>query len=126
MENSNKLVNQKMRELIEVSCDIENSGDTYYSLHKSLLKFFFNAIAVTIDYDKKLISLWNSKPTRKVDFKLYGIDEAVSAKVNYTNLEDTLKGCLEEGEKQERFYRSLLAFYSQKSSTGASSNFKSA
>lgn len=126
MENSKNSINKEMRILIDKSCDFETSGDIYYSFHKSLLKFFFNAIAITIDYDKKLISLWNSKPTSKDEYRLYDLNEAVSAKVNYTNLEDTLKGCLEEGEKQERFYRSLLTFYNQKSTTDTDANFMSA
>lgn len=124
MENSE--VNKKMRALIDRSCDFETSETSFYTFHKSLLKYFFNAIAVTIDYDKKLISLWNSKPTSKEEYRLYDLNEAVSSKVNYTNLKDTLKGCLEEGEKQERFYKRLLNFYSLKNSSENDTNFMSA
>ena len=109
MKNQEQLVQEEMRKLITKSCATHNSE--YYKFQKSLLKFFFGAIDATIDYDEQTIMLWNSKPMSSDAIKLYDINEAVSAKVAYTNLEETLKGCLENGAQQLRFYKTLLFHY---------------
>ena len=111
MNNENQIVQEEMRKLITKSCDFDTYGGTFYPFHKTLLKYYFSAIDVTIDYTEKLIMLFNSKPLDGDHYNLYDINEAVAAKVNYTNLEETLKGCLENGPGQIRFYKSLLFHY---------------
>jgi hypothetical protein len=48
---------------------------------------------------------------------LYDINEAVATIVSYSNLEETLKGCLEDGEMQYRFYRTMLFHYNTMTTT---------
>ena len=112
MENQEQIIQEEMRKLITKSCEFtENLSKDYYSFQKSLLKFYFGAIEATIDFENEIILLWNSKPRTPEDFKLYDINEAVAAKVSYSNLEETLKGCLESGTMQTRFYKTMLFHY---------------
>jgi hypothetical protein len=111
MENPNQIIKEEMRKLIKKSCANPSSKSEYYKFHKALLKFYFNTIDVTIDYDAHVISLWNSKPKNMDSIRLFDINEAVSEKVRYTNLEETLKGCVENGDTASRFYKTMLFYY---------------
>jgi len=111
MKNQDQIVQDEMRKLITKSCVNLTRQSEYYSFHKALFKYYFNALEVAIDYDTAIISLWNSKPTNMQAINLYGVNEAVSEKVSYSNLEETLKGCLENGESQQRFYKTMLFYY---------------
>lgn len=111
MKNHDQIVQDEMRKLITKSCVNLTKKSEYYSFHKALFKYYFNALEVAIDYDTAIISLWNSKPKNMQAINLYGVNEAVSEKVSYSNLEETLKGCLENGENQQRFYKTMLFYY---------------
>lgn len=114
MKNQEQIIQEEMRKLITKSCQFtENLNHDYYSFQKSLLKFYFGAVDVTIDFDKDTILLWNSKPRTPAAYKLYDINEAVATKVSYSNLEETLKGCLENGTMQMRFYKTMLFHYNR-------------
>ncbi len=114
MKNQEQVIQEEMRKLIKKSCQFsENVNRDYYCFQKSLLKFYFNAIDVTIDFEDEIILLWNSKPRTPADFKLYDINEAVATKVSSSNLEETLKGCLESGTMQTRFYKTMLFHYNR-------------
>jgi hypothetical protein len=110
MENSEEIIQNRMRCLVAISCDF----DAYPSLefqkfHRSLLLFYFNAVEVKIDYAEKLISIWNSKPLTTNPVRLYDMDGAVADKLSYTSLEETLAGCLENGHLQKSYYKKLLS-----------------
>ena len=110
MDKRAEIIQEKMRNLITISCDFKTRPtQKFRSLHKSLLKFFFNAIDVNIDYSRKLISIWNSKPLTTDPVRLYDLNEAISDNVGYTDLEETLTGCLENGHLQNNFYLKLLS-----------------
>jgi hypothetical protein len=112
MKNQDQIVQDAMRQLIKKSCSHSfNSESNYYSFQKSLLKFFFEAADVSISYDTNTILLWTSKKTDVHPGRLYDINEAYSISISYTNLEETLKGCIEPNEKNNRFYKSLLFHY---------------
>ncbi|HBR52655.1 MAG TPA: hypothetical protein EYN07_10570 [Flavobacteriaceae bacterium] len=118
MENQHQIVLEEMRKLITKSCEFtENLSQDYYGFQKALLKFYFQAIDVTIDYDNQTILLWNSKPQSAREFRLYDINEAVATKVSYSSLEETLKGCLEVGDSQTRFYKTMLFHYNKPEET---------
>ena len=82
MKNESQIVEDEMRKLITKSCDFDTYGGTFYPFHKTILKYYFSAIDVTIDYSEKLITLFNSKPLTEESYNLYDINEAVAAKVN--------------------------------------------
>lgn len=112
MRDQEQIIQEEVRKLITKSCTSEAISErAYVKLHKSLLKFFFSAVDVVVDYDNRSILLWNTKPLTNDPVKLFFLHEAMKTTVSYDNLEETLKGCLESGTKQTKFYRSLLFQY---------------
>ena len=117
MESEKEKVRREMQTLIATSCIFDkHPTKEFAAFHKNLLNFFFNSIDVNIDYENKLISIWNSKPLTTDPVRLYNLNEAISDRVGYNNLEETLIGCLEEGQLQHNFYKKLLFEYSDYSS----------
>ncbi len=110
MENQGKIIHEEMQKLIAKSCEFQNT-ECHKQFQKALLKFFFNATDVTLDYEDRAIFLWTSSVSADLLPKLYHLNEAVSVKISYSSLEEILKGCLESGEKQERFYKTMLFHY---------------
>ena len=109
MEMTEEIVGQKIRELIIESCHFDKRPQMAFKrFHKAFLNFFFNSIDLNIDYENNLIFIFNSKPLTTDPVRLYDLNEAISDKVGYTNLEETLLGCLETGQLQHNFYKNLL------------------
>ncbi|MCZ4318884.1 hypothetical protein O4H26_07775 [Aequorivita viscosa] len=101
-----------MRSLINYSCDFDAFPSAeFQKFHKALLLFSFNAVEVKIDYDEKLISIWNSKPLTTSPVRLFNMKEAVADKLSYSSLSETLAGCLENGKLQSNYYQKLLSEY---------------
>jgi hypothetical protein len=113
MKNQEQIVKEEMRKLISNSCTRTQSPEQnpYYSFQKTLLKYFFNAADVNIDYAAGTITLWTSEAPSTLGHNLYRLKDAIPVTISYTDLEETLKGCLENGENENRFYRSLLFQY---------------
>ncbi|MDP2686049.1 MAG: hypothetical protein Q8O62_02440 [Aequorivita sp.] len=112
MENEDEVVRQKMRELITESCRYNKQPTKeFQKFHKTLLNFFFNSIDLNIDYENKFIYIRNSKPLTTDPVRFYDLNEAISDNVDYTNLEETLIGCLEDGHLQTTFYKKILFEY---------------
>ncbi|MAN58470.1 MAG: hypothetical protein CMC08_01390 [Flavobacteriaceae bacterium] len=112
MMNQNQLVQDEMRKLIKRSCESDQFlNPHYYSFQKSLLKFFFNCAAVTIDPSEGQLSLYRGDILDQSPGKMYDLNEASTIKISFENLEETLKGCLESSERATRFYRSMLFHY---------------
>lgn len=120
MKKQDHLVQDAMRNLISRSCEMldSNNENRLYTFQKTLLKFFFGAADVTIDFEQKAILLWTSNPSQDdLTDSFYRMSDATPIRVSYTDLEETLKGCLENGSSQMRFYRSLLFQFNNVSST---------
>lgn len=115
MKNEDQLVRDEMRQLIRKSCNASSTSasNPYYLFQKTLLKFYFNAADVQLDYDKGTISLWTSETPATLGHNLYRLKDAVPYTISYTNLEETLKGCLESDSTATRFYKSLLFQYNK-------------
>lgn len=112
MESEKEKVRREMQTLIATSCIFDkHPTKEFAAFHKNLLNFFFNSIDVNIDYENKLISIWNLKPLTTDPVRLYNLNEAISDRVGYNNLEETLIGCLEEGQLQYNFYKKMLMEY---------------
>ncbi len=106
-------IEDRMRRLVALSCKFDALPNLeFQKLHRSLLKFYFNAVQVQIDYDQKIISINNSKPLTTDPIRLYDLKDAIADKVGYSNLEETLNGCLEKGHLQTNFYKKLISEYS--------------
>lgn len=106
-------VHEEMRTLITRTCvDPSPSWDHIsYAFQTELLKHYFKAADVSIDHGDHTISLWTSQSSGSLGQYLNGLSNAVAITISYTNLEETLKGCLESGLEDIRFYRSLLLKY---------------
>lgn len=103
---------EEMRTLIYESCQFEkNPNDDFKKFHKVFLKFSFDAVDVKIDYGVKEIYISNCKPLTTNPVRLFNMKEAVADKFSYTDLEETLAGCLKSGPLQNRFYKILLDEY---------------
>lgn len=112
MDTSEEILQMRMRRLVSVSCQFETRPNKdFQKFHTSLLLFYFNAVAVNINYDEKLISIWNSKPLTTNPVRLYDLNNAISDTVGYSDLEETLNGCLECGHLQNSVYIKLLSEY---------------
>ena len=109
MKTQGQILRSEMSALIENSCAKEPSNNSEsYSFQKALLKFFFGAADVTIDYKENRITLITSATLNAAEKVLYKPNNTILVDISYLNLETTLKECLEAGEKQNRFYKSLL------------------
>lgn len=113
MRNQDLLVHDEMRKLIKKSCASlqTKESNSLYGFQKSLLKFFFKAADVAIEYETNTILLWTADSSGSIENNLYRLQDAVAVTISYANLEETLKGCLEKGVNQTRFYKSLLFHY---------------
>lgn|SRR5690625_1325376 len=123
MQNKENTTLDYFKDLIRTSCQFCNRPAAQFEkFHEIFLKFFFGALDVKIDYDNKTIVVWNAKPASEADFHLLENPEAFSNNITYSNLEETLIGCVEEGVFQERFYRHLLLEYSPNYKNNSNSN----
>ncbi len=113
MKNQQQLIQEEMRKLITKSCTPTTTGTTVFTpFHKNLLKYYFDVADVTIDYDRKSLFLWTSNHSGlDQDASLYRLNDAIPLRISYDNLEETLKGCLDDRTNSIRFYRSLLFHY---------------
>lgn len=112
MKTQTQILKSEMHTLIENSCAAyPNTKTESYSFQRALLKFYFGAADVIINYDKEKITLFTTKNDTLGNNELYQSNSTALVEISYMDLGTTLKQCLEEGNKQERFYRSLLFHY---------------
>lgn len=109
MKTYQQILQSEMCTLIKNSCATgSETNPEYYSFQKALLKFFFGAVDVIIDYKAGCITLFKSEPIHVPREAIYQPETTTLVTINYIDLEATLKDCLEVGEKQIRFYESIL------------------
>ncbi|MEL6812747.1 MAG: hypothetical protein AAFP76_15570 [Bacteroidota bacterium] len=114
MKTNHQTLHGEMRTLIENSCAVNPKTHLpYQSFQKALLKFYFGAADVKIHYDQNCITLFSYTAKEDPQKDPYQAHDTVGIQVEYTDLETALKQCLEVGEKQNRFYRSLLFHYNR-------------
>lgn len=114
MKSQEYHVREEMRNVIARSCVLSHPQEHHllYNFQKELLRFFFRSVDVTVNYKASTITLWNSENPKKTgEDNLYSLNNIVSVTISYTNLEETLRGCLEEGNEAINFYRRLLLQY---------------
>lgn len=113
MEFDRENIYNQMRQLIKVSCNggYEASPDKCRKFQIAYLKFYFDAIDVKVDYPSKIIRVKNCKPLSTNTLSFYNLKESVIAEIHYSNLQETMDGCLEEGKLQLKFYEMLIKNY---------------
>ena len=94
---------EELKSLIIYSCNEgQQTGSSFLSLHKGLVKVYFEARNVDIDYE-----------TQKVKADL-PITPTQYTKVSFDcqNLERFLKSCIKNDRKSLLYYQNVLAYYS--------------
>lgn len=94
---------EELKSLIIYSCNEgQQTGSSFLSLHKGLVKVYFEARNVEIDYE-----------TQKVKADL-PITPTQYTKVSFDcqNLERFLKSCIKNDKKSLLYYQNVLAYYS--------------
>ena len=120
MENSSlkSRVLSEFEVLISRSCPNRTVPQKFKSLHVAILKKYYNASDVTIDYHRKRVemeivlddSAYNPK---RINTYL----PTLHANLLFQNLKDFLKASLEKDNKSIAFYASLLRSYANKDVT---------
>ena len=109
MEAREDKIREEIQRLIQESCNFDKMpSEEFQKFHNALLRFSFDALSVELNYENKAISVWNSKPSNIKSLEMGDFQNAMFEKVNYTNLEETLLGCLAVIPYNERFYKNLL------------------
>ena len=109
MEGWEDRIRRDIQKLIQDSCDFDRMpSEEFQKFHSALLKFSFDALSVELNYENKAISVWNSKPSNIKSLEMGDFQNAIFEKVNYTDLEETLLGCVAVGVYNKSFYKHLL------------------
>lgn len=112
MERGEEIVQEKMRALIVMSCESnKRPEERFQDFHNKYLKFSFNAVDVKIDYDSEVIYSSNSKPLTTNPVRLFDMNKALADQFSYSDLEETLVGCLGTSHLHYTFYKKLLVEY---------------
>ena len=119
MERHEFLILDQMRQIISQSCENSNIDDhTHYEFQKAILKQFFKTADISIDNDKKQILLFTKEAAGDGLSRLFRYKDMATVSISFTNLEETLKGCLEEGPENLGFYSALMYQYKLRAADG--------
>ncbi|MGB5554881.1 MAG: hypothetical protein WBM83_09510 [Flavobacteriaceae bacterium] len=117
MENSTvkKKITAEIENLISASCTNQKSTNKFKNLHVAILKKYYNAADVSIDYHRKRVEMDividdASYNPRKVNTNL----PTLHANLLFKNLKDFLKSCIDQDAKSIGFYASLIRSFTQK------------
>lgn len=101
--------------LISQSCGSSTVDKKSADLHKLLLKKYYNAAEVHIDYDRHRINMDVIISEEDYDPKTVNVALAtVPVNMFFKNLCDFLKSCLEKDVKSLAFYARILLQYTNK------------
>ncbi len=109
MEEREDKIRKEIQKLIKESCAFDKVPSLeFQKFHRALLRFSFDALSVELNYEDKIISVRNSKPSNSKSLEIGDFESAILQNVNYTDLEETLSGCVLVGAYNECFFRHLL------------------
>ncbi|WP_026450398.1 hypothetical protein [Aequorivita capsosiphonis] len=112
MDSGEEKVQKEIRALIDVSCRFnKRPNEQFCAFHKAYLKFCFNAVDVEINYENQQIYSSNSKPLTTNPVRLFDMNKAVADQLSYSDLKETLTGCLNDSHLHYLFYRKMLLEY---------------
>lgn len=96
------LILDEVNNLVSYSCN-EGTGkeNTFVSLHKGIIKIYFEAKKVEIDYSKNLISA--EIPVSATEYTMVSFE--------YQDLESFLKSCIKKDKRSLTFYQNVLTYY---------------
>lgn len=94
---------EEVKNLVSYSCnDCQEGGSSFSSLHKGLVKVYFEARNVEIDYKNQKVKV--ELPITPTDYTKVSFD--------CQNLERFLKSCVKTDKKSLLYYQNVLAYYS--------------
>ncbi|MFT6369728.1 MAG: hypothetical protein ACJAWH_000808 [Maribacter sp.] len=110
----------ELDKLISLSCKSSKSIDKYEELHIAILKKYFNAANVNIDYHRHRVKMDivtddSFYDTKKVNTYL----PILYANLLFDNLRNFLGSCLDKDEKSIGFYSQLLTKFKAKKGTSS-------
>lgn len=99
---SSEILNE-VNNLVSSSCfDVSGADSSFSSFHKGIVKLYFEARKVEIDYVNKIITA--EIPVTATDFTTVSFE--------CQDLERFLKSCIRDDKKSLMFYRNVLNYYS--------------
>lgn len=120
MENSALVlkITSEIENLISKSCTNQKATDKFENLHVAILKKYYNAADVSIDYHRKRVemdivmddSMYNPKT---INTHL----PTLHANFIFKNLKNFLKSCIDYDQKSLGFYAGLLRTFTKKDVT---------
>lgn len=94
---------QEVNNLVSNSCiDGSGAGSAFSSLHKGIVKLYFEARKVEIDYENSIITA--EIPISARDFTTVSFE--------CQDLERFLKSCIKADKRSLMFYQNVLTYYS--------------
>jgi len=115
MKNRNlkRKILQEFDRLISLSCPNRTIPQNFKDLHVDILKKYYNAADVSIDYHRKRVALDIVMDDASYDPKGLNLHlPTLHANLFFKNLTDFLKSCIEKDNGSLTFYASLLRSYS--------------
>ncbi len=88
--------------LVSNSCNATGIGSSFHSLHKGIVKLYFQAKAVEIDYENHII---------KAEIPV-SLNEYTTVSFECKDLERFLKSCIKQDKRSLMFYQNVLTYYS--------------
>ena len=117
MENSTvpSRIKTEIENLISKSCANQKATEKFERLHVALLKKYYNAADVTIDYHRKRVALDIVIDDKQYDpMKVNTHIPTLHANLLFKNLKDFLKSCIDMDTKSLGFYAGLLRTFTKK------------
>ena len=117
MENSSlkQRILSEIEKLIIRSCPNRKVSKKFENLHVAILKKYYNATDVSIDYHRKRVAMEiiiddTSYDPKKVNLSI----PTVHANLLFKNLKDFLKNCIDKDNRSLAFYAGLLKAFEKK------------
>ena len=120
MENSilKRKITREIEHLISESCANQKSIKTFNTLHIAILKKYYNAATVSIDYHRKRVKMDIIMDDSDYDpQKVNTYIPTLYTNLLFKNLKNFLKSCIEKDDKSIGFYAQLLRSFTQKGKT---------
>lgn len=116
MENLKRQILIKMEGLINQSCLNQTASNNYESLHVTILKKYYNASDVLIDYSRGRVEMNIVMDDKDYDPKTVNVYmPTLHMNLWFRNLRDLLKSCIDSDNSSLAFYARLLSSYHKKS-----------
>lgn len=117
MENSalRFRIEKEIEKLISESCANPQSTEKFETLHVAILKKYYNAADVSIDYHRKRVAMDIVMDDKNYDpTKVNTYIPLLHANLLFKNLKDFLKSCIEMDTKNLGFYAGLIRRFTKK------------